>query len=344
MRIAIWLSGLAALLVVLFSMSPGVAVAGSTPSMTNRLELPLHFKFINGTARLWTPISIGGSRTVEATIDTGSVGLLVLPSAITDTANLPNLGGFRSSFGGGDSLIGLKTHATIAFGENGASADVPFGYITSAECIPQKPDCPAGKSAFQDYLIANEGLPGVGFKAILGVGMGSSTIGHPLTSIGVSRWIVVIPIPGIKDVGRLILNPDDADLAGFKIFDAGIAFAEPQGVLTGAFPGCLLVRGTGERLCVPICLDTGAAGLTLVTEDEQQFRRVQAGGQFTFEFGNGSDKLSFDLDIPPVGFTLAAPEPDPESPRNLLFAGIRPYLFYEVLYDSNNKQVGLKPR
>ncbi len=318
------------------------ALAQNTAPLTQRLELPMHYRFINGTARLWVSISIGSGTAVEALLDTGSVGLLALSTAIADTGDLPDLGAFQTSFGSGDTLIGRQTHAEVSLGD--ASADMPFAVITATDCIAQRPDCAANKMSFDDYRIANEGIVGEGFKAILGIGPGRSTAGHPLASIGVSRWIVIIPIPGRQEVGKLILNPDDSELAGFKMLDAGVAFSGPQGMVGGAFPGCLIVRSTGEQVCGPMCLDTGAAGLALVTPDKRQFKRVQAGAQFTFQFGGEEDKLRFDIDIPPVGFTLLPDEPDPKSPRQILFAGIRPYLFYEVLYDSDNAHVGLKPR
>ena len=309
-----------------------------------RAEVPIHFKFIEGTARMWVPISIGGSEPIEAILDTGSVELLVLRAALPGLGDVVEEGSFRSSFASGDSLSGVKTRGALTIGGTDGNTDVPFGLIDRVECLPNKTDCPGGHVAFEDYGIAGEGVAGQGFKAILGIGMGNSATGNPLTAVGVSRWIVVIPIPGVRDTGKLILNPSDVDLAGFQVYDSATAVVGPQSELDGAIPGCLLIRSTGERICMPICFDTGAAGLILVTRNNGEFQRVQSGGQFTFEFGSEESKLSFDLDVPPVGFSQAAPEPDLRSPRHLLFAGIRPYLFYEVFSDPGNNQVGLKRR
>ena len=327
----------------------GLLATAATPvlaqdagQLTQRVELPIRFKIVSGATRMWVPVSIGGSRTIEAIIDTGSVGMSVMSSVLDDTSDLPDLSAYQVSFGSGDNLHGRNTHGTVTLGDT--TADMPFAVITTAGCLPDKPECPSGKVPFEDFGLAGEGVPGEGFKAILGIGLGSSTSGHPLTSIGVTSWLIDIPIPGISEVGKLILNPDDADREGFKMIDAGVAFLDPDSVVGGSLPGCLTVRETSERVCGPIILDTGADALVMVTKNKPLFKRLEAGGQFDFEFGDSEDRLGFTIAIPPKGVQLQTPAPDLRAPRQILYAGVRPYGTFTVLYDAANNQVGLKHR
>ena len=54
--------------------------------------------------------------------------------------------------------------------------------------------------ALKDYGIASDGLPGEGFKAILGIDMARGRGRQPASRfLGARRWIVELPRPGEGD-------------------------------------------------------------------------------------------------------------------------------------------------
>ena len=314
----------------------------AAPAVAGRVEVPIYGGQVGGPVRVWVTLQIGDSAPIKAALDTGSVGLTVLRSAIPEGTELAEGPVSDAAFGSGDVLHGRVSRAAVAL-DGAAAADMPLLVVDSVGCVPQKPQCDAGKLAFADYRLMSEGAAGVGFQALLGIGLGNSTIGHPLTSIDVSRWIVDLPMRDDNHLGRLILDPTDAEVEGFQLFHSETAFVGPLGTLGGAFPGCITLQSSGERLCLPICFDTGATSLDLQSRDQRLFQRLQSAGKFSLEFGQGANRLAFDLALPPIFFQLDPPGEDRRSPRQALFAGLHPYLRYKVLYDYTNDQVGLKP-
>src|SRR5207344_1514729 len=100
------------------------------------------------------------------------------------------------------------------------------------------------------YGIASDGLPDEGFKAILGTDMAPAAVGNPLIAMGVRRWIVELPRPGEPGPGRLILNPDATDLAGFVMLPLAASYAQIQGGgVHDALPGCLAHAASRTRVC-----------------------------------------------------------------------------------------------
>ena len=196
--------------------------------------------------------------------------------------------------------------------------------------------------AFESFRLMADGGPGTGFDALLGLGMGTQKGGSVLDAMGVERWIVVSPRKSWDDVGSLILNPTDEEVAAFKRLPARSAFVGPQGTLDGAVDGCLVLRDTGKRICMPLSPDTGAAGFVFETDDMWLYDQARAAGKYRFEFGGEGDTVGFDIDAPPIAFKHEPPQPG--SPRQILFAGIRPYYFFEILYDRRENAVGFKAR
>jgi hypothetical protein len=192
-----WILAVAA---VLFVASEGRAAQPPIP----RTELAIHYRL----GKAWTSLRIAG-RDVEAMVDTGSTGLVVLATAI-DAAGVRSKGKVRPfSYADGERFTGYAARAPILFTD--PSSDIDIIVISAATCMPSLPRCPAAQSPvapnatnFANYRINGPG----GFQAILGLGLGS----HPYPSFigsGIKRWIVDTPHR------KIILNPDDNDLAGF---------------------------------------------------------------------------------------------------------------------------------
>ncbi|MEJ2376885.1 MAG: hypothetical protein P8Y53_12540 [Pseudolabrys sp.] len=57
---------------------------------------------------------------------------------------------------------------------------------------------------------------------------------NPLTRVGHGARIIVLPLPGHSEPGKLIVNPDAADRAGFTVFPRLVRIRRAQ-----TLPGCL---------------------------------------------------------------------------------------------------------
>src|SRR6202042_1623596 len=115
-------------------------------------------------------------------------------------------------YASGSRYEGIVGEARVTIGA--AHGTGPVHLIRSIGCFAYLPHCPASRTTLEKYGIASDGLPGEGFKAILGVDMAPGRVGNPLRFLGASRWIVELPRPDEAN-GRLILNPTDAELEGY---------------------------------------------------------------------------------------------------------------------------------
>ena len=214
----------------------------------------------NGARRYAIPLQVGSTRLL-ASLDTGSTGLRILPGvlAAVDTGpdGQPEVYGYAS----GSRYEGIVGQASVAIA--GARGTGPVHLIRTIGCFAYLPHCPASRTTLPHYGIASDGLPDEGFKAILGIDMAPGVVGNPLRFLGVRRWIVELPRPGEGD-GRLILNPTDAEVAGYAMVPLAAPYAhERGGGLHDAVPGCLTNHDAHARACGVVLMDTGAPGLAV---------------------------------------------------------------------------------
>jgi hypothetical protein len=314
--------------------APNVAVRSEAPIVQSTLS--------NGARRYAVPVRVGAT-TLMTALDTGSTGLRILPGVLgaADAAvsDEPETYGYAS----GSRYEGLVGQAELAIG--GAQGTGPVHLIKTIGCYSYLPHCPASRTTLAQYGIASDGLPGEGFKAILGIDMAPGRVGNPLRSMGVRRWIVELPRPGEGD-GRLILNPTDAETEGYAMVPLAAPYAhERGGGLHDAVPGCLSNPALGARACGVVLMDTGGAGLQVangrlgapwpdgtevVLDLFDSVGGVAARAALTVGRRDQGTRLSFRQEGRVQGVVI--------------YAGIAPYLAYSVLYDARRQMIGLKPR
>ncbi len=340
-----------------------VAAGSDSPQPPRRVVIPVRQRVLGGSGgviRYSIPISIGGTR-LEVMLDTGSTGLRVLPGAVPPGDFVATARSTAGSFGSGAQFKGVIANATIEVGGLRSADPVPFEAIQTVGCDSKKPHCGASHIAPQDFRIGGGGS-GQGFKAIVGISLQPHyTMPNLLLALGAHAWIIVLPKPGGSRPGELILNPDPADRAGFTTFP----LAKAPGAYD-AIPGCLTImasRGqrsarnggrrrsgramnTGEQVCAPATLDTGAPGVNIMQPSGGRRSRFQVGESARLSFGNGPAAL------PPLTFTVAANGaahvgvlPTAKAGQSkTIHAGTLPYFTYAVLFDNANGLMGLKPR
>ena len=334
-----------ALLMAAACFSSSVAWSGE------RIEVPLEQRVLSdGNIRYFVTISLGGSRRIAAMVDTGSTGLRILSRAIPDSAfasisEQPSVYGY----GSGVRLTGVVANIRLGLGQLSSPQPVPVQLVRKIDCFPKQPHCPASRISEADYRIGGDGLPRQGFDAIFGIGMATGPVDKPLRLLGAKTWIVVLPRPGERRPGALILNPAGDETAGYTFFPTQARVKNLNGGAPAhdAIPGCLVVAKTGKRICGPTLLDTGAPGVSIASAKAAErsgwkpgermailFRNRQ-GGVVNAEFRAGAGK--------PSQIHASTPKNEKQTDAQIA-AGTLPYFLFSALYDDERQLVGLKRR
>ncbi|HLZ75570.1 hypothetical protein [Phenylobacterium sp.] len=309
-----------------------------------RSEAPIRqLTLSNGALRYAVPVTVGRTAMLVS-LDTGSTGLRILPGALVPGDAAATKAEEVYGYASGSRYVGVVGQAKVTIGAASGTGRVHL--IRSIGCFDYLPNCPASRTTLDKYGIASDGLPGEGFRAILGIDMAQGQVGNPLRFLGARRWIVELPRPGEGD-GRLILNPTDEEAAGYAFAPLSAPYAhEPGGGLHDAVPGCLVNSRTRARVCGPVLLDTGAPWLSVVN--------ARGAGE-PWPDGSPAALELFDT----VG-AITARETLVTGARDLgtrltwrretrvygpvIYAGIAPYFAWSVLYDPAHQRIGLKPR
>ncbi len=229
----------------------------------------------------------------------------------------------------------------MAFGA--VTGRAKFQQIDKVGCRAGFGTCPAAKVKPAEFGIQGSGLPGEGFKAILGINMASDEAPNPLMALGVKRWIIELPLPGEGKPGRLVLNPTDAEVADYKLFPISAEFSDRRGGLHDAIEGCLVNQQTKRSYCGPTDLDTGAPGVQVATPGAADAWRPQTPVTMAF-YDKGKAVLAADFTVGQTPGSRMSVRPEPRAPGARIYLGILPYFAYSVLYDPAAKAVGLKAR
>ena len=328
-------------LCILLLASLAGAQAQSGPPI--RSEAPIRETVLSdGTRRYAVSIKIGDA-TMDAGLDTGSTGLRVLAGALGNGDVATSGNGEQFVYGSGTELDGTDGEATVSIGGSSGSATIQV--VQSVSCASDHPHCPASHVAFAHFGIQGDGLPDEGFKAILGINMARAVVSNPLAAIGARRWIVELPRPGEDNPGRLILNPNDAEIADFIMLPTIARFREERGGgLHDAVRGCIQNEATKEKACGPLAMDTGAPGIEirnpglghgpwpegtpalLAFYDADGLR---AAVQLTVGLRAQASRLSFEIG---------------NSFGPVIYSGLTAYFAYSVFYDPTANRIGLRGR
>lgn len=297
----------------------------------------------NGDLRYSVTLRIG-STLVETQLDTGSVGLRVLPGVLNPQDVVAHSEPVQIQYGSGVRLDGHLAVAQVSLGQ--ARAQVPMQLVESVSCSEARPKCPASQVPLNAFLMGGNPKRGEGFKAIMGVGMSRASAGNPLVAMG-GRWLVVLPRPG-QGVGQLILNPTVAQTQGFRILSLQRYPAKAGD--TSAYwkdhnvQGCLKRLDTGQQVCGNSILDTGAAGFHIYADALQANWPVGTPAHFSIAMGDGS-QLGQHFKVDNAGGRYVR-YITAQGPSNFhgINAGLLTYFDNAVLYDQAAGTIGLKAR
>lgn len=329
--------GLAGILAVVVLTAPTFSAQAQ---VAPRSEIPIHDVVLSdGEHRFTIPIIVGGVQ-IEAGLDSGSTGLRILPGVVPASAEQHI--GHRETYGydSGTEFEGPIVEADTTIGIGGRSR---FQQIDIVRCHNGARSCPAARVKPAEFGIQGSGLPGEGFKAIIGINMAADSAPNPLVALGARRWIIELPRPGDDKPGRLVLNPADAEVAEYKTMHIDAQFSDQRGGLHDAVQGCLVNQSNKRSYCGPADLDTGAPGVQVATPGPTNPWEAQAPATMVF-YEKGQPIIGAEFKVegdPGARVTIRS---EPRSRLTRLYFGILPYYAFSVLYDPQAKAIGLKPR
>jgi hypothetical protein len=289
----------------------------------------------NGVMRYTVPVSVGGAPAIPAMLDTGSVGLRLLPGALDASRYRPTGRSMRATFGSGVELEGGLARAELSIGDLAVGPAV-IQVAKTANCMAGRDGCPASK-AQGEFRINGR------FAAILGIGLRPNPADNPLELTAGKAWILILPRPGDSQPGQLIVNPSAEDRAGFTLFSLEARTGPAgRGWVDTALPACLAWQGA-TPICGPTLLDSGTPSLAVHSADAAPVWRP--GQDATLSFGLPAQALTmaFRFGEGP-GARLRWLPPAPGRERLGLNTGLLPYHRFAVLYDAAAGTIGLKPR
>ena len=316
----------------LFKLLPALLLASPAAAFAaDRVELPVRLvELSDGTRRFGVPLTIDG-RPVEAGLDTGSTGLRVMARALPD--NTAKGASTHYGYGSGTQLDGPVITSTVAFGALAGAAKVQR--VDRLSCTADRPQCPVKRNAdVATFGIQGNGIVNEGFAAILGVNLRSASAPNPFEALGVRRWIIELPRPGDPAPGRIILNPSEADVAGYtsyRLLDDDNSLA-----------ACIIGPQPFGRVCGPATLDSGAPGLRVVTTRRSE---LPPNTPITLVLGDAKGQAQAELQTnrrEQASRLIIEEKPDATPPK--LFFGVAPYWRWSVLYDADARTIGLKLR
>jgi hypothetical protein len=331
-----------------------IVITSSGALASERIEVPIKRTVLsNGDTRYSIPLAIGGSP-IEAMLDSGSTGLRVLRSAVLQTDYVITDKSTVYSYGSGVRYTGKIANAVVTIGGVSTNRPTPIEVVNSVDCVNDKPRCPASRVSAADYRIGGSGLPKQGFYAIIGVNMarGIDDAANPLPRLGAHDWIILLPKPGDPDPGKLILNPNAADRAGYTLFRTDETFRHSPGAFHDAIAGCLVSgqMGGGEqkKICGPTALDTGVPAVDISSGNSSDLlgwgERALTGAPMEFIFKNDQgSQLSAKFQANSKGPWAIFTALHPNQPRALISASA-PYFEFSVLYDQEHGIIGLRQR
>lgn len=176
--------------------------------------------------------------------------------------------------------------------------------------------------------------------------MADADLPNVFRSLNVRRWIIDLPRPGEVKPGRIVINPTNAEVAGFESLPVVRPVPGPLVDLHDAVHGCLVDEVTREEVCGAIALDTGAPGI-VVLSGEARGKSWGTGTLAMFELPGGDGRALVREEFT-IGRRADASRLTflPQDPGTIpvILSGMTIYFAYSVLYDPNHGTVGFKAR
>ncbi len=311
-----------------------------------RTEVPLRIVYDGHMVTPVVEVYVNGQK-VEAIFDSGSSGLRMLGGALKDGAT--DSIGVRTSddYGVGERMLGVRGRVVAAnLRMGGLSSDQPIRIMCIDSARYGGPGVLWGSTGDSARIESNHFRS---LSAIMGVGMrlknDGSGVANPLAQLpGNGKYIIRFPhFGGTK--GKLIINPDSADVEGFILFKLEKGKAQlPNGDsswLDNQLSGCVIVNGGSD--CQHTLLDTGTPDVHVYSKDFSETVSVGGGNHVTLVVDGGSESVT-------TSFLVGRERQDGKdfvyldevkgAGKNIF--GTRFFFDFDVLYDQVNGVIGVR--
>lgn len=315
---------------------------GLLNNTSNRsVTVPLTYQLQGKSMGLHVQINLG-SNPVYVALDTGSIGLRVLESQISDWSNIISDTNYHLNYEYRDGVVirGYLANGPISLG--GITTNIDFMVIDSVTCSSQVPNCPkgsfvaSGRGGVMGVRLDNKGEYDDGIWSPLPQFAGNYSNGF-IISGNLSAPALTLGLTSANQVGfgmQSLLpytQPTD-NLAPYYLWDVVL----PAKI---SYP---LSSGELKEKVGLVLYDTGTAQYTIYNQDSNQVgviasgltinqtQRVGSGDYFIWSFTTGTTL-----------FVNAAYRSN-ESPDVLVNTGNTPFTMFDILYDVQNGQMGFK--
>jgi hypothetical protein len=210
-------------------------------------------------------VRVGNNRPVWVELDTGSIGLHVLSSAIrTDGSSGVSLTGQHETAGlaDGTTYAGPVANALVHIGPISTASAIPVQLVTRLGCMSRRPHCPGFGRPHDSHIIS--GLMGISLRDDRGLARNPLPY---LTSPYNRSWTInMYRFPRNGASGALILDASVPRYAAiFRLRSDGTAGSKVP-TWQDTLPFCL--RIAYRHACGPTLLDTGSDSLTVTGDPE----------------------------------------------------------------------------
>ena len=279
-------------------------------------------------------IQVGDAPETRALLDTGSVGLRVAENHVPAQS-----GGHRSTYGyvSGVMLEGKLQRHDVRL-DSVIAHRMTVDVVHELHCSDKHRDCNAAHLGPGRYF--SRGVDGISSSevgAIIGTGlMEGRDAPNPLVDAGFKRWIISLP-RNINDTGQLVLDPTQEQQRGF--------YNQPVD-RTGRYILCMSA-GAQAPACAPGSLDTGAPHIDLwLSRVHRQI--LPSGDWVTMRFGTHgaqTPNIRFQAGKPyDTSAIIVQPLESTNWHEPFINAGVVPFLYFDVLFDANDRYIGLRSR
>jgi hypothetical protein len=302
--------------------------------------VPLVYNLQGESMGLHMPLMVGNNL-LYAGVDTGSVGLRVLESAITDKTGITITAESESySYQDGVSLTGLVATAPVTIG--GVTENIKFMVITNVSCLAQIPDCP--KNAF--IASGRAGLMGIS----LYIGGSTHGVWNPLSQLpgalangfyldgnrsypGLTIGLSSDKVTRFDYIDLQPITQPESNPAPYSLWNVNL----PARVEYPSKDGTIALSQTGSVL-----YDTGTAAYTIYnvgTQEQGTFpnhtqinqkQQLNGNKSFDWSFATGSEYYIDSAVKVANSFPL------------VVNTGNIPFITYDILYDVESGKMGFR--
>jgi hypothetical protein len=331
------------------SSSSGASSSGSLPDAGGTTSpwphsIPLKLTPTSGddtssVAKLTLDLTVGSGAIFRAMLDSGSNGIVALPSAVPpNSVTIDNTRRVDYVYGGSLRVTGSVAKAVIRLGDLVAPEPVEFLLVDGISCTAAHPNCPADGADLSKFTFKG------GLGAVVGVGMRSVATTHfvqsPLLQLGAPTSRFVIETKKLA----LEIEPSDATVARFTKL-VSLPSGEPSSIDGVPSYDDRQIPFCANAFCDMGLLDTGGVEQLTVSAPPNWGKLGVPPGSNVIPGGTTVDFAIAETST--WKLTVGTP-PTAGLDRVLLQSnsnnlGLMPFKHFDVLYDPRGGKIGLAP-